>query len=174
LAQVASYPGARHVVLTGGEPMIARNITALTRAIADRGYHTTIETAGTVYADVSVDLFSISPKLSNSAPGPEHLVWRERHERARINIGVIQKMIRVAADYQLKFVVSSPGDLEEIESIIALVNPARPSQVLLMPEGCDVNRLDELSAWLVEECKSRGYRYCDRLHIRIFGNRRGT
>ena len=61
------YP-ARHVVVTGGEPMIAREIVPLTERLRARGLHITIETAGTVFQPVACDLMSISPKLSNSTP----------------------------------------------------------------------------------------------------------
>src|SRR5262249_44631393 len=66
--EVRSHP-ARHVVVTGGEPMIAPEIVALTQRLRDAGLHITIETAGTVFRPVACDLMSISPKLANSTPG---------------------------------------------------------------------------------------------------------
>ncbi len=66
--QVAAYP-ARHVVLTGGEPMLQKEIHALAAALKERGYHLTIETAGTILPDgIACDLASLSPKLRHSAP----------------------------------------------------------------------------------------------------------
>src|ERR1700739_4737510 len=44
LTEVRGY-GASHVVVTGGEPMIAEGVVELTRAL---DMHVTIETAGTV------------------------------------------------------------------------------------------------------------------------------
>ena len=67
LGDVLSY-GCRHVVVTGGEPMIAPEIVPLTEELARAGLHITIETAGTVYAPVVCHLMSISPKLANSTP----------------------------------------------------------------------------------------------------------
>src|SRR5690349_8074647 len=58
----------RHVVLTGGEPMIMPDIAELSAAFKQRDLHVTIETAATVFKDVAVDLASLSPKLSNSTP----------------------------------------------------------------------------------------------------------
>ncbi len=57
-----------HVVVTGGEPMIADKIVELTKGLKDIDLHVTIETAGTVYKPVVCDLMSISPKLANSTP----------------------------------------------------------------------------------------------------------
>ncbi len=47
VAEVQRHP-ARHVVLTGGEPMIAKEIRELATELHDIGYHLTIETAATV------------------------------------------------------------------------------------------------------------------------------
>ena len=52
----------RHVVLTGGEPMLFAELIPLTAALRNRGWHITIETAGTLYLPVACDLMSISPK----------------------------------------------------------------------------------------------------------------
>ena len=65
--QVAGHP-AKHVVLTGGEPMIMPDVVPLAAALRSRGYHITVETAATVYKDIAVDLASLSPKLANSTP----------------------------------------------------------------------------------------------------------
>src|SRR5215831_18622011 len=64
LDEVDAHP-ARHVVVTGGEPMIAPDILALTQRLRARNLHITIETAGTVFEPVACDLMSISPKLAN-------------------------------------------------------------------------------------------------------------
>src|SRR4051812_13823906 len=81
VAEVRAYP-ARHVVVTGGEPMIAREILTLTERLRDAGLHITIETAGTIFHPVACDLMSISPKLANSTPADPQ--WSLRHERLRI------------------------------------------------------------------------------------------
>src|SRR5438105_10286976 len=41
--------GAKHVVLTGGEPMIMPDVVELCAALKDAGHHLTIETAATVF-----------------------------------------------------------------------------------------------------------------------------
>ncbi len=56
------------MVITGGEPMIFENLAELCKELKDRGKHITIETAGTLDGHVDCDLWSISPKLSNSSP----------------------------------------------------------------------------------------------------------
>jgi 7-carboxy-7-deazaguanine synthase len=172
LAWVGNFPAYRHVVLTGGEPMIQPELPALTRALHARGLHITIETAGTVEADAVCDLMSISPKLANSTPWERDPQWAKRHEEARMNLPALRSLVR-NYEYQLKFVVEKEGDLPEIQSLVRELN-APPGKVLLMPEGLDDSTLRARSQWLVELCKAHGYRFCPRLHIQIWGARRGV
>jgi 7-carboxy-7-deazaguanine synthase len=165
-----------HCVLTGGEPMIAKGIHELAAKLRSAGKHITIETAATIPpGDIACDLASLSPKLSNSTPdGISIKGWRERHERTRLQPQVITQWINVY-DFQLKFVVASQQDLQEIEALLALVNQPIPrSQILLMPEGTDVTTIRGRAETLIDVCKRRGYRYCNRLHIELFGNTKGT
>src|SRR5688572_16150897 len=54
---------AKHVVVTGGEPMIMPDVEPLCAALRDADLHITIETAATVWKPVHLDLASLSPKL---------------------------------------------------------------------------------------------------------------
>ena len=168
-AACAQYSAARYVVLTGGEPMIAPTITELASLFRGKGMHITIETAGTVFTPVECDLMSISPKLSNSTPeGP----FRNQHERLRLNTDVLNRLTSTY-DYQLKFVIAQPADLTEAQIIIAAVN-APPDKVILMPEGTKTEVLSERGPWVAELCKQHGYRFSPRLHVHLYGNKRGT
>jgi 7-carboxy-7-deazaguanine synthase len=160
---------ARHVVVTGGEPMIAPEIVALTQRLHDTGLHITIETAGTVFQPVACDLMSISPKLANSTPAG---LWGARHDRTRIQPAVLAELMG-RYDYQLKFVMEKPEDLEEVQALLALLG-AEPGRVILMPEGTSRERLLERAVWLADVCKDEGYRFSPRLHVDLYGNRRGV
>lgn len=163
-----------HVVLTGGEPMIMPDIVALATALRDRGFHITVETAGTVFKELPMDLASISPKLSNSTPWDRDAGFAIVHEKNRIKIPAIQALMDHADDFQLKFVVATDFDLAEIDQLLSQLRGWRPSDVLLMPEGTDVATLQSRVTWISELCKQRGFRYCPRLHVEMYGNRRGT
>jgi 7-carboxy-7-deazaguanine synthase len=159
-----------HVVITGGEPMIASGIGELTRRLRQ---HVTIETAGTVDADVRCDLMSISPKLANSTPVErEGGRWAAQHERLRYRPEVLRELMR-RYPYQLKFVISSPEDLPEVRAIVNETGTEN-TRVLLMPEGTDAATLAGRGRWLVEICKREGFRYSARLHVELWGNRRGV
>jgi 7-carboxy-7-deazaguanine synthase len=160
---------ARHVVVTGGEPMIAPEIVTLTERLRALGMHITIETAGTVFKTVACDLMSISPKLANSVPEG---AWAAQHERLRLQLDVLRKLMSGYA-YQLKFVIAAPEDLVKLKAVVsALEAPA--GNVVLMAEGIDSARLRERGLWLAEICKSEGFRFSPRLHVDLFGNRRGV
>jgi 7-carboxy-7-deazaguanine synthase len=170
--RVSGYP-TRYAVLTGGEPMIAPDVGDVTQHLAADGYHVTIETAATAWADVVCDLASISPKLTNSTPRErDGGRWAEAHDRSRINLDTIRRFMAFP-DYQLKFVVDRPEDLSEIDELLGRIGDCNPSNVLLMPQGVTHAQLDERAPWLVDICKKRGFRYCPRLQITLFGNIRG-
>jgi 7-carboxy-7-deazaguanine synthase len=165
----------RHVVLTGGEPMIMPELGELSRALRERNYHITVETAATVYQPVEVDLASLSPKLSNSTPHTRKGGrFALNHDRQRLNIGVIQTFMDAAPDYQLKFVVADEADLAEIDVLLSQLSGVRAEDVQLMPEGIDAATLRQRATWITRVCMSRGFRFSPRLHIELFGNQRGT
>jgi 7-carboxy-7-deazaguanine synthase len=164
-----------HIVLTGGEPMIAPDLPELATVLKKQKKHITIETAGTIPPNgIPCDLASISPKLSNSTPPPERdPAWAKKHEATRLQPEVISEWIR-KYPFQLKFVVSSELDLAEIKDLLSRLPPVPLHQILLMPEGIDVKTLATRSPWLVEICKREGFRFCPRLHIELFGHTRAT
>ena len=166
--EVRAHP-ARHVVVTGGEPMIAPDIIPLTERLRRAGLHITIETAGTVFEPVACDLMSISPKLANSTPQGS---FAAQHERLRIQPDALLELMS-RYPYQLKFVIEKPADIEEIRALVRLLD-ADAAKVMLMPEGTDRDRVRERSIWIAEICKEEGFRFSPRLHIELYGNRRGT
>jgi 7-carboxy-7-deazaguanine synthase len=166
IAQEVERHGASHVVVTGGEPMIAPEIVELTRRLAG---HLTVETAGTVDAEVRCDLMSISPKLANSTPEGR---WAAQHERLRYQPEVLKSLMRRFA-YQLKFVIARAEDVAEARAIVNETSADREC-VVLMPEGVEPAVLAERATWLVEICKREGFRFSPRLHIDLWGNRRGV
>jgi 7-carboxy-7-deazaguanine synthase len=177
LVRDAQATGASHVVITGGEPFIFKRLHALCDAFAHAGMHITIETAGTVFEPVACDLISISPKLANSTPWNDARdpdgSWAQRHEERRINVHAINALLARHEHKQLKFVVQSEADIAEIDHLLSQLSNWSRGDVLLMPEGV-TSPARETRAWVAEVCMRRGWRYCARLHIEIFGNKRGT
>lgn len=172
---VAGVPSpARHVVVTGGEPMLWPSLPLLTAGLRQGGRHVTIETAGTMYQALECDLMSISPKLANSDPGPHRAAAvRAEHSARRLDRPALSRLL-TAYRCQLKFVIAEPDDLDEVEALLASLPAVDPSEVFLMPLGTRPEELAARARWLAELCKERGYRFTPRLHIDLYGNTRGT
>ncbi len=186
-----------HLVLTGGEPMLFAELVPLAAELRRRGWHVTIETAGTLYLPVVCDLMSISPKLSNSSPLPlgepphcsplplgegpgvraeradeQYPKWAERHALHRHAPDVIRRLI-AQYDYQLKFVVDCPADCEEILAYLREFPEIERSRVMLMPQGVDAAALTEKARWLQPYCAAHELAFCPRRQIEWFGPGRG-
>lgn len=173
LAQCEEWD-AGHVVVTGGEPMLFAEMIPLTEALAARGKHVTVETAGTLYLPVTCQLMSISPKLANSTPPVERDArWRRRHERTRNAPDVIRRLV-AEYPYQVKFVVDSPADAEEVLRYLDEFPEINRGAAMLMPQGIDVETLARHEAWLPAFCAMHGLVYCPRKHVEWFGLVRGT
>lgn len=178
--QVEGY-GCKHVVITGGEPVLERGLAELITRLHRLNMHVTLETAGTLwledFGEGGVDLASISPKLTNSTPwAREGGRFAKAHETHRLNVEVLRKFTisPMIHDVQWKFVLSSPGDLAEIQEVLKQVGGVKPENVVLMPEGVTAEVLTERGLWLAEICKTQGYRFTPRLHVYLWGQKRGV
>ncbi|ODR80730.1 radical SAM protein [Haladaptatus sp. W1] len=182
VAEVESYD-ANHVVLTGGEPLVHEESVILLDRLSERGYHTTVETNGTIFRDAPIDLASVSPKLASSTPTPEtdpkgDGEWEDRHEERRIDVETLGALVD-AYDTQMKFVVTDDGDLEEIEELVSDVRATADellsdADVLLMPEGATREQLDETRERVAQLAIEYGYRYTPRLHVDLWNDAPGT
>lgn len=164
----------RHVVVTGGEPMLFGELIPLCAELGRQGRHITIETAGTLYLPVACDLMSISPKLAGSGPAAvEHPRWSRRHERLRWQPEIVARLI-AEYDYQLKFVIDCPADVAEVETLIAALPDVALDRVLLMPQGRTAEEAYARGPWIESACRQRGWTYCPRRQLEWFGPMRRT
>ncbi len=157
------------VVITGGEPLLQEAgflemIGRIRETMPDCVFE--VETNGTripspAFAD-AVDQFNVSPKLANSG----------MEESLRLNVEALG-FFAANPKAWFKFVVSTPADLVEIQTIRTRFE-IPISRVLLMPEGRTSAELDRHSGRLAEICRDLGFRFCDRLHVRIWGDKRGV
>ncbi len=156
----------RNVVLTGGEPLLQRRqLAPLAERLKGEGYRLEVETNGTVGPGPLgelVDQFNVSPKLAHSGNAGLR----------RIVPAVLQELAATGRAW-FKFVVASPADLEEVREVCRAAG-AEPGRVVLMPEGTTAAVLAERGRWLAEACTREGYRFSTRLHILLWGDRRGV
>lgn len=148
----------RHVVITGGEPMINDQLPQLAEALKQKDRHITIETSGIAFIDdLACDLMSISPKTKKGA-GPFSIVTR-----------LIKRY-----PYQLKFVVDSADDLPEIQKVIALLRDVDLSKVMLMPQARTRDELIAKAPLVARLCKQSGLLFCNRLQILLYSDAKGV
>jgi len=174
----------RHVVISGGEPTLQpKALGELCMRLSAMDLHITIETNGTMFSDdfaYDVNLFSISPKLESSNPQPFLGPVFSGHAKKRINFESIRKYIKMHQynphkyDYQLKFVISKPEDVEEILGSHLMNLSVDPSKIFLMPLGSNPEVLAKTRLLTVKAAIENGWRYSPRLHVDIFGNVAGT
>lgn len=170
LVAEASAAGLRHVVVTGGEPLLQREIGALTAGLVAAGLHVTVETAGTLAPEFRCSLLSASPKTANSDPDGRA---GERHRRLRVEFGPLRALLDRHREYQLKFVVRDEGDIGEVVGLVRRLD-APPERVLLMPEGRTAAEVARHSGAVAALCLRHGFRYSPRLHLDLFGGGRGV
>ncbi len=178
IVEEVNFWPCRFVVLTGGEPMMGPDFSArpgladLTHRLRESGKHVTIETAGVLFVpDLACDLMSISPKLTNSLPLADS--QGKGYDPARFDIESIRRLVG-AYPYQLKFVVESPQDIAEIRKVLDELGPVSPERVMLMPQATTVQQLASRSGMVADLCKETGLRFGPRLHIQLWGARRGV
>lgn len=164
-ARVAAFV-PRNVVVTGGEPLVQRRqLVPLLQRLHHHGFRLELETNGTIApAELAglVDQFNVSPKLAHS--GNDGL--------ARIRPAALHAFAELPHAY-FKFVVRDENDLGEVEALReTFALPA--GRVILMPEGRTAAELSARGAALAEQCTARGYRFSTRLHIYLWGDRRGV
>jgi len=165
----ASGPG--HVVLTGGEPLVQRDIGALTHSLRQAGLHVTVETAGVAAPEMECDLLSVSPKTSSSDPDG---AWRGRHQRRRADLGPLRSLLARFGEHQVKLVIQQASDLDEVLELLKRIGPVAPERVLLMPEGASAAEVAARAPMVAALCLEHGFRYTPRLHLDLFGEGRGV
>ncbi|MGI8791678.1 MAG: 7-carboxy-7-deazaguanine synthase QueE [Acidimicrobiales bacterium] len=152
------------VVVTGGEPLIQqRALVPLLDRFAALGWATEIETAGhhaPTFDPALVDRFNVSPKLAHSGNAEER-----RYQPDAL------RAFQASGRASFKFVVAEPSDLDEVADI---VEACGLTDIWIMPEGIDAEALAHRSSVLAEAVLGRGWNLTTRLHVLVWGDRRGV
>ena len=166
--------GEKHVCISGGEPYFQKELPELVNKLHNLGHYVTIESNGTIYRESDADFISLSPKLAASSSDPEQ---GTKHDRNRLNYDSLEKFI-MNHDYQFKFVLNSSQDLREIEDIrtnlLDRTGTDINDKIWLMPQGITNEQFDSKMKEMADICKERGWKLTDRMHIRIWGQKKGV
>jgi 7-cyano-7-deazaguanosine (preQ0) biosynthesis protein QueE len=152
------------VVITGGEPLLQqRALVPLLRALRDRQKTVEVETNGTLRPTVDdglVTQWNVSPKLANSG------MTLERRYRPDV-----LRAFQATGRAVFKFVVTHADELDEVQ---AMVDGCGLTNIYVMPEGTDAATITDRMQQLVDPVVARGWNLTSRLHILIWGDRRGV
>lgn len=169
-----------YVVITGGEPYLQKNLKHLVDRLKAKGLSVGVETNGTLFFETAMDFISISPKLRASCSSEE---FGAMQEKKRIDIDSFASYV-INHECQFKFVYNSEEDIKEIldirDKVQEKVNSIGRSDIdinsliCLMPQGVTSEALTSRSFGAIDNCKKYGWQYSDRLHIRVWGQKKGV
>lgn len=157
----------RAVVVTGGEPLLHKKyLSLLLPALSKANMDIEIETNGTLSpiglpTDHRIH-YNVSPKLSNSYQPQE----------IRIKPKILQQFLHTERAI-FKFVVTNQKDINEVIEIVSH-NNIPENRVYLMPEGRDSLTIAKRGVWVVDQCSKYGFNYSHRLHVTLWGDKRGV
>ncbi|RBQ31040.1 radical SAM protein [Arcobacter sp. FW59] len=160
------------IVITGGEPLLYWNkveFQNLLRYYIEKNHKVTIETNGSLDINFKEEfqkklIFSMSVKLSNSL---EPL-------KKRVNIATLTTVLQNSSESYLKFVIGDDFLTQAIDEINDILKDIPKCDVYLMPLGDTSKQIDNNSIKVINLAIKYGFKYSDRLHIRVWNNKRGV
>ena len=162
LAALLALGGASLLVITGGEPLQHPGLEALLTASLKNWPRVEVETSGLLAPPLRHArlFYNVSPKLPRATPR-----WADtwRHTAAWI----------AEPNATFKIVVGEAPDLDDTLRLIA-EQPLPRERVMLMPEGLDDETLRVRARALAEVCKRESLRMSPRLHVWMWGAKRGV
>ncbi len=156
----------KHIVITGGEPLIQQNdIASLLSKLGD-DYFVEVETDCTIIPNSAmlehVNHWNVSPKTSNSGNS------REARE-----IPQCYDFFAKLENSVFKFVIENESDLVEIDELITKYSIPK-NKILLMPQASTKDELNLKKEEIEKIAKAKGLLFSSRLQVERWGNQRGT
>ncbi|GAC1543382.1 MAG: 7-carboxy-7-deazaguanine synthase QueE [Herpetosiphon sp.] len=163
VTRLETFP-CRRLVITGGEPLMqAKAIETLVELLPDWAIE--IETNGTFVGTSAIRercQLNVSPKLPSAG----------NNGLAVIRPDVLQ-ILRQSRQVYFKFVVANEQDFDALEKVVS-DHQLPHDQIIVMPEGRTQDEIIRHALTIIERAKARGYRVLPRLHVMLWGERRGV
>ena len=156
IQEIKKYP-CKNVVITGGEPLLQQeDLKSLLDEL--KGYAFELETNGSIPLKINnkFEQINCSPKLMSSG-----------------NVAYPLKVLPTNKKAAFKFIISKKSDIEEVKTFCRKYKIPK-EKIWLMPEGTKKETIIKKSIWLIEICKKEGYNFSPRLHIMLWGNKKGV
>ena len=156
----------KHIVITGGEPLIQQNDIASLLSKLGADYFVEVETDCTIIPNSAmlehVNHWNVSPKTSNSGNS------REARE-----IPQCYDFFAKLENSVFKFVIENESDLVEIDELITKYSIPK-NKILLMPQASTKDELNLKKEEIEKIAKAKGLLFSSRLQVERWGNQRGT
>ncbi|MCO7127530.1 7-carboxy-7-deazaguanine synthase QueE [Sporolactobacillus shoreicorticis] len=167
VSEIVNSFATRHVVITGGEPLLSRKIKNLIEIFKKSNHFITIETNATILREnINCNFVSMSPKLAHSEMGNDTVLG----EKQRIKPTIIDYYIG-RYPYQLKFVARNmEQDFNEIEHVLSLLKTYNRERVLVMPLSNSRMDLFKVQQEMIGLCIRHQFRYANRLQLQVWDN----
>ena len=163
LDEVSAYP-CRRVVITGGEPLESPLFSPLVAALAARNFILEVETSGILPPPPEAPgaiQWNVSVKLAGSGVG----------EAKRVKPDAIRAFL--GCDAWWKFVVSDEDDVDEVLRLAERFALPR-ARILLQAEALRAEDFAARAPWVADACMAHGFRFSPRLHVLLWGAKRGV
>lgn len=169
IAEVASEivaTGQTRLVITGGEPLIQRRALERLLTLLPETFVVEVETNGTFSPGEAlaarINQWNVSPKLENAGDPRDARVVREP----------LASLVATGRAH-FKFVLDDLRDAAEALAIAADLGVDH-DRVAFMAQAATRDELHERAPLVAAEALTRGVRYSHRLHVELWGGRRGT
>jgi 7-carboxy-7-deazaguanine synthase len=136
LAQVASY-GAKHVCVTGGEPLAQKRCLILLQKLCDAGYAVSLETSG------ALDVSAVDPRVRK-------VMDLKAPDSGESQRNLWSNLDHLLAHDQIKIVIASRADYEWACAMLAEHALAQRCMVLFSPVHGAVQPRD-LAEWIIAD-----------------------
>lgn len=144
----------QHIIFTGGEPLMFQAIIEkIMKFFA--GFTFEVETNGSFATELSFDQINVSYKLKNAQTRDYDL------------------KIPPQNNVNYKFVVDTQDEIKEVQNIASKYHIPN-QQIYLMPQGTDTETLMQKTQWLSELCKKHNMNLSTRLHVLLWGDKKGV
>jgi 7-carboxy-7-deazaguanine synthase len=169
---LANCEPIRHVIYTGGEPTL-QPFHRIQKELGPR-WTAEIETNGTTIPHLLFEDFTLSDYARfqwNVSPKGEVAGGALKPDALRHWAEISKKHRKI----YFKFVIRKNHAFEDLESVLitAKAHNLSRSRLLLMSEGNGRDSQVE-GAWLAEICGKQNIRYTPRLHVILYGSKRGV
>ncbi|WP_341920231.1 7-carboxy-7-deazaguanine synthase QueE [Hydrocarboniphaga effusa] len=149
--------GARHVCVTGGEPLAQKNVVELLKRLCDAGYAVSLETSG------ALDVSAVDTRVMR-------VVDVKTPDSGEVDRNLWSNFDQLTSHDEVKFVICSRSDYDWSKRVVQEHSLTSRCTVLFSPSHGQV-KARELADWIVQD--RLAVRFQTQLHKQLWGEEQG-